>query len=142
MRQSIKYKKPSFLDNIQYIVGIILTIGLGVSLIPGYYNKMSEIIITALVVQVIISGLRAKIINVFLELVILLLSLIGFIPFLGWFFRLVAFFISLLDMAALKNNIVSKQIEIRAFKPNFRNKKKSAKKQEKETVVDAEFKEK
>ena len=154
VKSSTSYKKPSLFDNVQYVISIVLTICLGMSLIPGYFGKVSGVIIAGLVIQLIFSGLRIKLINVFLELIVLLLSLVGFIPYLGWIPRFFAFFISLLDMASLNNNSVSKQIEIRAFRGKSGEgggfswgtaKKKSVKKSKKvadEDVVDVDYEEK
>lgn len=134
------YRKIDFLDTFQYIISIVIAVTFAAGLIPGLYGEVFIFTIAAIVIQILFSLIRLRLLNVILELFLLLFAVIGFIPVLGWIFRLVGFFGAILDMATFKSSHIYKKVQVKTFKPRP-SKKKPAKKTVKK-FKEAEFKEK
>ena len=145
-----------YLTRIQYALSLVITALMLFSLIPQTYTKLSFYILVIIIAQLILSIIRYRFINSFLELVILLLALLGLIPFLGWFFRLISIPIVLLDLLANENSQTFQSIEIftksrvnqknpfikKNKSNNSTSKKQKSKKDKPSNFQDAEFKEK
>ncbi len=146
VEKTIRYKKKfSLLDTLQYTLAIIITICFGIGLIPTYYFQISIVLIGCIIVQLILSLLRLRLLNVILEIIILILAILGIIPVLGYLFRFIGLFGALLEMASFKNYKMYKQIEIRTFDNFSAKKRKSNSKQIRKSnnkVVEADYKEK
>ena len=142
----VLYKRGfSFLGTLQYVLGFVIVLTFGIGLIPGYYHEVVWFGIGALVAQILISIFRFRLLNIFLEFFLLLLMLIGIIPYLGYFFRFLGFFFALLDLTSFKSSKLYKQIEIRTFSnmPGAKGgNEKKRKGKSKENVYDADYKEK
>ncbi|MCA9495904.1 MAG: hypothetical protein KC589_03095 [Nanoarchaeota archaeon] len=143
IEKTIKYQKRiSIFDWIQYFISGIITICFVIGLIPGYYNKIATLLIAFIVVQILISILRLRLLNMILELFILLISIISLVPFLGWFFRFLGIITGILEMASFKNYKLYKQVEIKTFKRKNPNKAPIKKRIHDKPIKDADYKEK
>ena len=140
VEKTTKFKKRiSFMDHIQYFIGLFISILFLVGFIPFSFDNLFKLIIGLIIIQVIISLLRLRIFNILLELILLGLAIFSLIPVLGYFFRFLGFIVGILEMTSFKNYKLYKKVEITRFYP-----KKFKKKQIKNKVKfkDAEFKEK
>ncbi|NCC70790.1 hypothetical protein EOM09_04360 [bacterium] len=130
-------KRPFFLASIQYVLSVFIVVAFILSLIPNFYDRIYIYLLILVLVQIILSVIRFKLLNVFFEIFLLALIIVGLIPYLGWLFRFLGVFISLIDMLLLKESKFYKMIEIRTIKrikkPKFNNSS---------NVKDANFKEK
>lgn len=143
VEKTIKYKKRiSTFDWIQYFLSAIITISFVIGLIPTYYLQVGPIILGSLVLQLLLSIARLRLLNVILELFIIILAIISFIPILGYIFRIIGIFAGLLEMASFKHYTVYKQIEIRTFNNRSKNKKQKKIRTENKNIKEADFKEK
>lgn len=133
------YKKISIIDRIQYMISAIIAITFALGLVPGIYAEVFIFTIGAIVIQIVISLTRLRILNVLLELFLLLFSIIAIVPFLGWLFRLIGMLGSILDMATFKNYSIYKKVEVNTFKSK---KRPSKKKKINNKFKDAQFEEK
>lgn len=143
-------KKFDFLSSIQYFISIFIAILFGFGLIPFQYNNIFEGILILIVIQIFLSLIRLRLLNVFLELILLLLAVISFVPFLGYVFRFIGMLFTILDMSTFKSAKIYKKVKIMTF-DNFKSKKgfnysnknnKKSKKFDLKDIDDAEFSEK
>ncbi len=147
VERKVTYKKRlGVLDSAQYLIAIIIAICFGIGLIPFYYDEVFVVLISLIIVQIIISFVRLRLLNVIIEVFLLIISIIAIIPFIGYLFRIIGLLASLLEMLSFKNYIMYKNIEIRTFKTDFSKKesKSNNKKIQKKSIKaqDAEFSEK
>ena len=143
---------------LQHLVAIVLVVLLLLSLIPGYYSLFNFYFVILIVFQMVLSLLNMRFVNLFLETVFLVLAILGFIPYLGWLFRFVALPVSLIDMVSFREGVVFRRVEVftkesvKARYDGFREKrrenrderlgKRDKRRNGKDKVVDAEFREK
>jgi len=132
-------KQIHILNQIQYAIASVIGVAFGIGLIPTLYDNVKQVIMVAITIQIFISFLRMRFLNVFLEIFLLGLGLLSLIPLLGYIFRFGGIFVAILEMVSFKNYILYRQMELRtlAKRPN----KKTGKKP-KTNFKDAEFKEK
>ncbi len=146
VKRTVTYRrKIGFLDTVQYIIGIAIAVLFGVGLIPGYFGYVFPILVFVIIVQAVISLVRLRILNLFIELFMLVFAIIGIIPYFGYLFRFIGVLAAIIDLTSFKNYQLYKHIEIRTFKghPNKGSTHpKNEKKIRDKNVVDAEFKEK
>lgn len=100
------------LNIFQYCINIILLVLFFAGLIPYYYDNISKYIFLFLGIQIFISLLRLRFINVILELIILGLSVLSIIPFAGYVFRIVAILILFGDIATFKLIGIYKKVNV------------------------------
>jgi len=142
-----------FLDWLQYLFAIIITILFLFSLIPFFYGYISKILVIILFIQLILSILRLKLLNIFLELILLSFALISFINiipivfiFIGYILRFFGLLFGIIEMLSFKNSKVFKIIEIvttnKFRRKTVRKSKKSPEKVKTEKFQEAKFKEK
>lgn len=148
-KKKYHFNENQFLDNIEYINSIIIAILFAIGLIPFTYSKVSSILITLILIQIIISAIRFRLLNVIIELALLILSIISFIPILGFITRFIGIIFAIIESASFKNKIIYEKIEINTInkfktKQNKKNNKQNNKEKSKnkEKIYDAEFKEK
>lgn len=129
----------SIFDNVQYFIAVVMAIFFAFSL---FNFSMLFVVSIAILIQLIISILRFRVFGIFLEIFILILVGLSFIPFLGILFKILGLFAAIFEMAIFKNSTIYKQVEIRTF--NSKQKKSKNKKVTKPKVEfeDADFKEK
>jgi len=131
------FKKMKILDRIQYFIGVFIGILFVLGLIPFTFDKLYVLIKGLIIIQIIISLVRLRILNVILEIFILGLAFLSLIPLLGYLFRIVGLIMSILDFSSFKNYKIFKKVEIKKYYPNkYKNKLKST------NFKEAEFKEK
>ena len=140
MEKTYTKKKLNFLNTIQYTIGLILSIGFAIGLVPFYYDNISTYIIALIIIQLLLSLVRLRFLNVFLEVVLLGLAVVSLIPLLGYLFRLIALIVSVLDSSSFKHTFIYKRMETVSNNKTFGGFKK---KQRTDTnFQDADFKEK
>lgn len=111
-RQTTTYR-DDVLGTVQYIIGLVIAIIFGLSLVPFSYGDMFYLVLGIIVVQMIISLIRFRILNFMLETIILIFAIIGIVPFLiGYIFRLLVIPITIIDMATFKSTTIYKKVEI------------------------------
>jgi hypothetical protein len=115
-------KEISFLNSIQYIISIIIALLFILGLIPYTFKELFPILISLIIIQFFISIIRLRILNIFLELILILLSIFSIIPILGYFFRILGFLTAIIEIITFKNSIYYKKIEIITIN-KFSNKK-------------------
>jgi glucan phosphoethanolaminetransferase (alkaline phosphatase superfamily) len=128
---------------IQNILGIIIAGGFGLGLIPFWYIVTFPIIIVCLIIQIIISVLRFKLLNLILQIFVLVLALLSLIPFIGVVFRFLGLVITIIDISSSNSaHIVSFNTSgAQSFKKKKQPKEKK-KVVKKKNFKDAEFSEK
>jgi hypothetical protein len=133
--------KAYFLDLFQQLIAIAILISFFIGLIPFAYKEIFYLASGLIVVQLLISLFRLKLINFILESILLILSIFSLIPLLGYIFRGLGLLISILDLSILKNTLIYKKVEV--FTRDIKKKKfKKSKKFNSENIKDAEFEEK
>lgn len=139
-RKETTYALESGLINmIQYVISLCCAILFGLGFIPYYYDDVAKYLIAALVVNFLISLIRFRILNVFIQIFLIGLSVLSFIPLAGYLFRILGLIFSIVDMSTFKNVEIYKKVKVFTIKDTF-DKKESKKKKDK--VVDVDFKEK
>lgn len=142
-------KDDSFLDKLQYFLSIFIAILFGLGLVPFVYLGVFKFVMILILIQIIISAIRLRILNVIIELLLLGLGLFSLIPILGYLTRFFGILVSILEASSFKNSVIYQTIEINTInkfksKKN-KSKKDKSKKEEKlnsKNIVDAEFEEK
>ena len=116
-KKTIKYYKKSPINIIQYILSTIVTILFCIGLIPSLYIEynLAKPIIIILLIQFIISLIRLRFSNAFIEIFLIIFALISVIPFFGYITRILGFIFSLFEIASFKNKKLYKKIYIRKF---------------------------
>jgi hypothetical protein len=137
IKKKVIYRKSSFLDFFQYFIGIFISILYGFTLIPFHSIAIAPILAIALLIQLIFSAIRLRIINVFLELILLINILLSIIPLFGYVFRFLGIVLSILDMATFKSDVYYEKIEI-IYENNFSKKSKSKKNKNSNKIIDIE----
>jgi signal transduction histidine kinase len=85
-----KFEEKSSLDKLQYFITIIIIVLFFVSLIPFIYdNSFFSNISILILLQLLISIFRARILNVVIGVIILILSFLSLIPLLGILFKII-----------------------------------------------------
>ncbi|MEC8221289.1 MAG: hypothetical protein VX028_04395 [Nanoarchaeota archaeon] len=150
-------EETSLGDSLQYVLSIAFLFLIALLLLTGKFGDMLLYAIGLLVVQLLISLVRFKVLHVILEVVVLIfmgITLIAFIPIfifkvLAWLVLIPVFILGMLDLMAFKSKGMYQQIYVRT--PNFGFKdassssvksKPTIKKKKNEGAVDADFKEK
>ena len=124
METKTKYSQEfSILDRIQYFISITIPILFCFGLIPTYYDNVFNTLIILLSVQLIISLLRFRLLNLFIELILIGLSVISLIPLLGYIFRFLGIIFAILDMSSFKSAVIYTKFENMTFKTRNQNKK-------------------
>ncbi|MCA9486027.1 hypothetical protein H6501_02765 [Candidatus Woesearchaeota archaeon] len=129
------------LNILQYFIGAVILFLFLYGLIPGKYDDIFLYMLGAVTVQILLSLLRLRILNVVIELIILIFAIISGIPVLGYLFRLGGLILALLDLASFKSYVIYKTIKVRAFSSPW-GKRNSEKKKVPTAAKDAEYKEK
>ncbi len=148
MKTKTNYKNEfSIFDRIQYFISIAIPILFFLGLIPTYYNNVFNTIIILLSIQLIISLFRFRLLNLFIELILIGLSVISLIPLLGYIFRFLGIIFAILDMASFKSTIIYTKFENMTFKTNkqknqTKKSNKTKSKFESKNIKDADFEEK
>ena len=116
------------LNNIQYFLSSILAICFMIGIFPFLYSKVVLVVAMCLGVQVLISIMRGRLLNVFFEIFLVGLAGISLIPIIGLVTSFAAMIVCILEMAAFKNGVLYKQMDMRAFtsKSGFKNKSSSS----------------
>jgi hypothetical protein len=134
------------LSNIQYLLSSVLAICFAIGIFPFLYKKVVSIVIVCLGVQVLISVIRGRLLNVFLEIFLVGLAAISLIPILGLVASFFAMIVCILEMAAFKNGVLYQQMDMRAFNSKKKSKSSSKKsagiKKPEPKFEDADFSEK
>lgn len=142
VERSVKFvRKSSFVNKVQYFIGMIIAILFALGFIPFFYLDVFPFLIVALAIQLVISILRLRIINVILICIMIVLSVASLIPIVGYLFRFLGFLTGLLDMASYKSTFVYKRIEKVRIDKGF-GAEKSQRRKEKKDYKDAQFEEK
>ena len=117
-KKTIKYYKRSPIDIIQYILSTIVTLLFCIGLIPSLYigYNLAKPIIIILIIQFLISIIRLRFSNVFIEVFLIILAFISVIPFFGYITRILGFIFSLLEIASFKYKKLYKRIQIKRFR--------------------------
>ena len=117
------YKKIRFLDIVQYLIASFIGIGFLLwllpqswNLLPTNYPPIEKIIISGLVIQAIISILRFRVLGLFLELFLLLLTLLSLVPYAGYFFRFLGLIFILVELATFQSYQIYKHVDIKHTK--------------------------
>ena len=147
MEDRLSAKTISLLNNVQYFLSSVVAVSFGIGLIPTLYDDVFKVIMFVLTVQIVISLFRLRLLNVFFEIFLIGTGVLAYVPLLGYFFRVIGIFVSILELASFKNSMLYKQMEIRTFRTGKkrRGKNAGAKVSTKKTPVkfkDAEFSEK
>ena len=129
-------KKIQFLDNVQYVIALAIAILFLLGLIPLTFDDIYPLLILLVIIQLAISLIRLRFLNVILEVFIIGVALLSLIPLLGFPFRIIGFLLGLLEVVSFKNNSLYVQAENRTFK------KKKKKVKAKPKFQEADFKEK
>ena len=119
-------KNVNLLSNVQYFLSSILAICFAIGIFPFLYKKVVSIVAVCLAIQVIVSVIRGRLLNVFLEIFLVGLAALSLIPILGLVASFFAMVVCILEMAAFKNGVLYQQMDMRAF--NSKNKTKTSKK--------------
>ncbi|MDA3854753.1 MAG: hypothetical protein PF569_00740 [Candidatus Woesearchaeota archaeon] len=146
--------QTSILGTIQHILGMLIGGFLLLSLIPTVYQDIYQATIGLILIQIILSLIRLRIINLVLEIIILILALISIIPILisvkiiaiplailVYLLRIIALIIALIDSSSQNSPVVFAKMNLN----NMRQKKEKPQKSKKLkdlNIQDAEFKEK
>lgn len=144
----VKNNNNKVMNNIQYFISSAMGICFGIGLIPTFFDDVYKVIVALLIVQIIISIIRGRLLNIFLEIFLVGLAGLSLIPLLGYVARFLGIIFCILEMASFKNGFLYQQMDMRTFnsKSGFKSKKpKSKKPQVKKPKVkfeDANFKEK
>lgn len=137
------YNKFSFLNGFQYFLATFIAILFGISLWQPFFYKVVWGLVLLLLLQVVISLLRVRLLNIILEIFMLILILPSLIPFLGVFAILIGLLIGLLEMATFKHMVLYKKVEVKTIHDYFGKGKKDKKSSKKKTnFKDVNFKEK
>lgn len=142
-------------DTFQYLFGFVILFLVGLLLVTGKFNDFLLYTIGLILIQLLISITRFKLLHIILEIIILILAsitLIALVPFflfkvLAWLILLPIFVLGMLDLMAFKSKGMYQQIYVRTPNFGFKGKPKtkskpSIKKKKGEGAVDAEFSEK
>ena len=111
------------------------------------YYLVFPILIVLILLQIFISFCRFRFVNVILEIFILFLALLSFIPFLGVFFRILGMILAIVDLIGFRDDhLFKQQVIIRTYKSNDTRKKEvvkpKIKKPKKKNYKNASFTEK
>lgn len=147
MKTKINYsQKFDFLDKIQYFLSISIPILFTIGLIPTLFDNVFPTLVTIIIIQILISLLRFRLLNITIELILIGLSVLSLIPLLGYLFRFTGIILAILDLATFKSIVIYSKFENTAFKNTKKNPKpkKEFKKSKfnNSNVKDADFKEK
>ena len=113
---------------IQYILGVFIALGFVSGLIFGMYYLVFPILIVLILLQIFISFCRFRFVNVILEIFILFLALLSFIPFLGVFFRILGMILAIVDLIGFRDDhLFKQQVIIRTYNSNDSKKKEVVK---------------
>lgn len=141
-------KNNKIMDNVQYFISSAMGICFGIGLIPTFFDEVYRVIVVLLIVQILISIIRGRLLNIFLEIFLVGLAGLSLIPLLGYVARFLGIIFCILEMASFKNGLLYQQMDMKAFnsKSGFNSKsskgKKSGIKKPKVKFEDADFKEK
>lgn len=145
----MKKENKNIFDIIQYLISIAISILFIIGLISTKFQEYFQITIGLIILQILLSSLRIRLINIIIELSILIFALIGYIPYLGYFFRFLGFLVSLLDISIFKSQTIDNKIKIiyrniksKNYKENKNLKQKFYSKKFENNIKDAQFKEK
>lgn len=145
----MKKENKNIFDTIQYLISIAISILFVIGLISTKFQEYFQITIGLIILQILLSILRIRLINIIIQLPILIFALIGYIPYLGYFFRFLGFLVSLLDMSTFKSQTINNKVNIiytnsraKKSRENQKSKQKLYSKNFENNVKDAQFKEK
>ncbi|MFW6286061.1 MAG: hypothetical protein ACOC16_02970 [Nanoarchaeota archaeon] len=117
-----KIKNLLCLNNIQYLLSIMIIGFILMSLIPGIYNQLSIYLLSLVIVNLSISVLRNNVISSFLLFIMFVLLVIGIIGYVGWLFRLAALPVAILNLYLRENSFLYTNIDpIARYKINQNN---------------------
>lgn len=145
VKTSMVREKYSFLSGIQYFLATFIAILFGISLWQPFFYKVVWGLSGLILIQILLSSLRLRLLNIILEIFLLVLILPSLIPFLGVFTILIGLLLGMLEMATFKHMTVYKMAEVKTFKKYFGQSSKKEKKTSKKKsskVFDADFVEK
>ncbi len=153
MKKDIDYK-INILNSIQNLLSIVITFLILIGLIPFLYNDIYQSVVLLLTIQLLISLLRFRLINLFFEIMIIIFLSVAALPLfisikiiaiplaiLLYIFKIFALIIALLDMSAQKGTYVYKNINIKKQENKQNPKINKAKKYSSNNIKDAEFEE-
>jgi hypothetical protein len=154
MKTNIEHK-TNLLNSIQNILSLIIIFLILIGLIPFLYNDIYQNVILLLTIQILISLLRVRLINIFFEIIIIIFLSIAALPlFISikiiaiplaivlYIFKIFALIIAMLDLSAQRGTYVYKNINIKKQENKQKPKIKKAKKYSSNNIKDAQFKEK
>lgn len=136
----VNKEKLNFLNIFQYTLSVVILFLFLFGLVPFSYYLVFYFLSILIIVQLIISLLRFRLLNILIELLILGLAILSLIPLLGYGFRFLAIFFLIFEFFSFKNNSIYYQSNIRVGISN--KSKKASKKKENKNVKDASFSEK
>lgn len=134
-------KQKKIFDTIQYIISIAISVLFLIGLISKNFQENFQITAGLIIFQLLISIIRIRLINVIFEIPILVLALIGYIPYFGYLFRFFGFVLSVLDMSTFKSTTIHNKVNV-IYKNNVKKPQKKKSKPIQGNVKDAEFEEK
>ena len=131
-------KNINFLNWIQYFIGVMIAILFAIGLIPFKFMDVYFYITGLIILQIFISIARLRFLNMFIEIVLLIIGALSLIPFLGYVFRIIGILVSILDISTFKSMVIYKRmkvVSVKSTKDKFKKKKPN-------NVQDADFEEK
>lgn len=137
-KETITTKTSNPLNTLQYIFSVVIAIIFGIGVFSTKYQELFPVILTFALIQLLITMLRFRILNLVIELFVLIFIILAWVPIIGWPFRLIGLIVVLIEMSVFKNITIQKKIQT----IYFNNSKSKKKKKTKTTFTDAEFKEK
>ena len=143
VKQSVSFSREfSLLSIFQQIIAILIGVLFFLGLIPFNYPEVSGILITLIVVQLFVSLFRLHLFAFFYELILLLLSVLSFIPILGYLFRFLGFIGALFDMLFHRNAQIIKEVNFAKSSSGKKSRKNDSQKHFEGKVYEAKYKEK
>lgn len=156
VKKRVTHYRRNPMNMVQYVLAVIIILMIMLSFIPTIYGKIFHILFLLLFIQIIISIFRLRLLNIFFEVMLVILAGIMLIPILfknfpildillfilNYIFIIIAFFVAVIDMSTFKSNMIYKRVEIFTTgksKKNPQTSKKKAIKKPKKNAKSADF---